>query len=355
MQKWPGAVVDVFCGVGGLSHGLRKEGYFVSAGIDVDGQCRYPFESNNDAAFVPSDVEQLTPLDILELFAGERPRILVGCAPCQAFSLYNQKNDDPSWRLVEKFGDLVGAVRPEIVSMENVPRLVNYKDGSVFANLLQKLRKSGYAVSHEIVHLTDYGLAQRRSRLVVMGSLFGKLALERPTHDKENYNTVKQAIGGLLPLAAGGIDQEDPLHRASGLSPRNLKRIRASLPGGSWADWDEDLVAQCHRARTGRGYRSVYGRMKFDEPSPTITTQFYGFGNGRFGHPEQDRALSLREGAILQSFPRSYQFVPKEENVQFKKIGRMIGNSVPVLLGQVIARSIGRHFVEHGIADRCSV
>ena len=348
MRKWPGAVVDIFCGVGGLSHGLRREGFRIAAGVDVDEQCRFPFEQNNASTFLQADVDDLDAPTILGLFGDEECRILVGCAPCQAFSLYNQKNSDPSWRLVERFAQLVDEVRPDVVSMENVPRLLKYEDGRVFNGLVRALEHSGYRVSHQVLYLPKYGLAQRRSRLVVIGSLHGRVELERPTLGEESYATVEQAIGDLPPLAAGEADPRDALHKASRLSPLNLRRIRASLPGGSWADWDEELVTECHRASTGKGYRSVYGRMRFDEPSPTITTQFYGFGNGRFGHPEQDRALSLREGAILQSFPQDYKFVRDGETVQFKRIGRLIGNAVPVLLGEVIGRAIGRHFSMQG-------
>jgi len=141
---------------------------------------------------------------------------------------------------------------------------------------------------------------------------------------------------------AGETDPFDPLHRASTLSETNLRRIEASIPGGTWHDWDDDLVTECHKAHTGQRYVSVYGRMSWDEPAPTITTQFYGFGNGRFGHPEQNRAISLHEGAILQSFPKTYEFVEPADPIHFKILGRMIGNAVPVLVARAIARTI-RH------------
>ena len=346
------SVVDLFCGAGGLAHGMLKEGFHIAAGVDVDSRCRYAFEHNNGAQFIHCDVDDLQGEQIAELFDPDQARILVGCAPCQPFSLYNQKNRDPNWRLLGRFCDLVAQIRPDVVSMENVPRLKDYRGGRVFDSVLDALRSVGYAVDHRIVFLPDYGLPQRRSRLVVMASLLGRMELEAPTYTPERYRTVEQAIGGLPRLAAGETDTEDELHKASRMSQTNLKRIKASTPGGSWADWNEALVAECHRARSGRGYRSVYGRMRFDEPSPTITTQFFGFGNGRFGHPEQHRALSLREGAILQSFPQDYRFVAPGEKVEFKTIGRMIGNAVPVLLGRVIARSIAAHLASQ--RDRAS-
>lgn len=151
----------------------------------------------------------------------------------------------------------------------------------------------------------------------------------------------------LAPLAAGDVSLDDPLHRTSELSPLNLRRIRHSRPGGTWRDWPRELVAQCHKIKNGKTYPSVYGRMEWDQPSPTITTQFFGFGNGRFGHPEQDRAISLREGAILQSFPKDYRFVEPGGDYRFKTIGRLIGNAVPVRLGQVVGETVRRHLEAH--------
>ena len=343
-----GSVVDLFCGAGGLTHGLLNEGFHIAAGVDVDDRCRYPFEHNNRAQFVLGDVDRLQPDDILRLFVPDQPRILVGCAPCQPFSLYNQKNNDSSWRLVGRFCELAMKTRPDVVSMENVPRLIDYRGGRIFSSFVNSLRQVGYTVDYNVVFLPNYGLPQRRTRLVVMASLHGKIRIADPTHTPDRYRTVEQAIGALPPLDAGETDAHDALHTSSRLSEINLRRIRASRPGGSWKDWDEGLIAACHKIRSGRGYRSVYGRMRANEPAPTITTQFFGFGNGRFGHPEQDRALSLREGAILQSFPREYRFIAAHKRIQFKAIGKMIGNAVPVLLGQLIGRSIASHLVGHG-------
>ena len=155
--------------------------------------------------------------------------------------------------------------------------------------------------------------------------------------------TVRDAIGSLSPIKAGSAHEDDALHTASKLSSLNLERIRASQPGGTWRGWPEYLIAECHRRRTGHTYPGVYGRMAWDVPTPTITTQFFGFGNGRFGHPEQDRAISLREGAILQGFPQKYAFAPDNTRIHFKALGRMIGNAVPVTLGRTIGHSIMRH------------
>jgi len=336
------SVVDVFCGAGGLSQGFRQQGFRIAAGIDVDEECRYAFEYNNKAPLVRRDITKVSATEISELFLPGQKRVLVGCAPCQPFSTYNQKNEDPKWRLLGSFGDLVTEVLPDVVSMENVPRLLNFKDGAVFEAFADKLRAVGYHVVHDVLYGPDYGLAQTRSRLVLLASRLGPISLPKKTNRK-SYRSVRKEIGDLPPLGHGQIDATDPLHRSSSLSDKNLRRIRASRPGGTWRDWDPDLVTACHTVSTGRGYSSVYGRMHWDEPSPTITTQFFGFGNGRFGHPEQNRALSLREGALLQGFPRGYQFVKPGDPVRFKVVGRLIGNAVPVKLGAAIARSVREH------------
>jgi DNA (cytosine-5)-methyltransferase 1 len=156
--------------------------------------------------------------------------------------------------------------------------------------------------------------------------------------------TVRKAIGRLKEITAGGAPpSRDPLHRACNLSTLNLRRIRATPAGGGWQDWPRSLQLDCHRRSSGKTFPSVYGRMEWDALAPTLTTQCYGLGNGRFGHPTQDRAISLREAALLQTFPRDYRFVSPEDDVTFKHVGRHIGNAVPVRIGEAIARSIKEH------------
>ncbi len=341
------SVVDLFCGAGGLSHGFRLEGITVAAGIDIDEDCRYAYETNNGAQFIRKDVSELEPDELNGIFHPTRYRILVGCAPCQPFSQYNQKNDDPKWRLLDDFGVLIDGARPDVVSMENVPQLLKFRGGKLFDDFVSVLKWAGYDVAFSTLYGPDYGLAQTRSRLVLIASRLGRIGLPEPTHGNHRYSSVADAIGSLPALEAGGADPRDPLHRCSRLSAINLERMKASRPGGTWHEWPSELVSGCHSQETGKGYAAVYGRMTWDEPSPTITTQFYGFGSGRFGHPQQNRALSLREGAILQGFPKEYEFVEPGRPVQFKKLGRMIGNAVPVVLARAIARTIAEHLSAH--------
>jgi DNA (cytosine-5)-methyltransferase 1 len=333
--------VDLFCGAGGLTHGLLSEGVPVLAGIDTDPACRHPFEKNNRAQFMEKNVADVTPEEINRIFADANIRVLAGCAPCQPFSAYAQRYDTvgtEKWRLLYEFARLVKGVTPDLVVMENVPTVERH---TVYRDFVGTLRENGYHVWHGVVDASNYGLPQRRRRMVLLASRIGPIKLIEPTHSCPV--TVRETIGDLAPIRAGESLSSDPLHTAAKLSPINLERIRASRPGGTWRDWPEHLILECHRQECGKTYPSVYGRMKWDEPSPTLTTQFYGFGNGRFGHPEQDRALSLREGAILQSFPEDYSFVPDGAPIQFKDVGRMIGNAVPVTLGKVIGQSIKRH------------
>ena len=340
------SVIDVFCGAGGLSHGFLLEGFEMACGIDIDEACRYPFEHNNNAPFLRRDVVDIDPLQLQEEFTPDIPRVLVGCAPCQPFSKYTQAKEDPHWRLLRDFSDLISKVRPDIVSMENVPQLLRFKNGEVFDLFVDRLDRSGYSVAWSTAYCPDYGVPQVRSRLVLIASLHGNPGFPKPTHTPEQYETVHDAIGGMPVLSAGAIESRDPLHRASSLSAVNLERIRASKPGGTWRDWPDALITECHKRSSGRGYASIYGRMTWTDPAPTITTQFHGFGSGRFGHPDQDRAISLREGAKLQSFPENYQFVAPDGEIHFRRVGRMIGNAVPVLLSRAIARSIKRHLEE---------
>jgi DNA (cytosine-5)-methyltransferase 1 len=215
----------------------------------------------------------------------------------------------------------------------------------VFDDFVATLERRGYEVWYAVIDCAEYGLPQRRRRTVLLASLHGHIELRAP--NASETKTVGDVLKGLPVLRHGGSDEEDSLHTSASLSQLNLERIKASKPGGSWRDWPRHLVAECHRKNTGKKYPSVYGRMRWDEPAPTLTTQFYGFGSGRFGHPSQARGLSLREGAILQGFPRDYSFVPNGEPIQFKVLGRLIGNAVPVDLGRVIGESIIEHVKRH--------
>ena len=341
------ACVDLFCGAGGLTHGFILEGLPVTAGIDLDPACRYPYVANNHAQFLERDIGKVDTAELAALFGDADLTVLAGCAPCQPFSSYAQRYEldgkDGKWGLLYEFARLAQGTNPDVITMENVPTVAKHL---VFHDFVDTLKRLGYSVWSDVVDSSKYGVPQSRRRMVLFASRHGQLKMIQPTHVKPR--TVRQVIGRLRALKAGESAPRDRLHVTSTLSAINLKRIRASTPGGTWRDWPRHLISDCHKADSGSTYPGVYGRMEWDKPSPTMTTQCYGFGNGRFGHPVQDRAISLREAAILQSFPRDYAFIPPNGEVNFTVLGRLIGNAVPVDLGRAIARSIRTHFAARG-------
>ncbi|WP_080699420.1 DNA cytosine methyltransferase [Bordetella bronchiseptica] len=343
--------VDLFCGAGGLTYGLEKAGVNVKLGIDIDPACAYPIEKNSKAKFLQADVAMLDHSVVKKALKGGRYKLLAGCAPCQPFSTYSRsakqkhgesagdkRSDD--WRLVEHFGKVISSTQPDLITMENVAPLAQQP---IFKEFLDGL--DGYWVDWKIVECNTLGLPQTRKRLVLLASKLGPISIPEFALP---VKTVKSVIGRLPAIAAGEQNPIDRLHKASRLSPTNLKRIRHSVPGGTWRDWPDDLRSSCHVRETGATYPSVYGRMEWDAPAPTITTQCFGYGNGRFGHPEQDRAISLREAAMLQGFPRNYSFIPDDEPVSFAKVGRLIGNAVPVTLGKVLGDLLIEHVTRYG-------
>lgn len=349
------SAVDLFCGVGGMTHGLQQAGIKVNAGIDIDKTCKYAYEKNNRTRFIEKDTRLVTNTALSELYPENDIKLLVGCAPCQPFSSHTYKNknrtSDEKWGLLAYMTKLIEDVEPEIVSIENVTPICKQK---VFTDFVEKLEFLGYHVYQEVVNCADFGIPQARRRLVLIASIFGEVHPLPKTHrnlqDKtlrltglSAYQTVRETIGDLEKITHGQVSKKDPLHRARELKKINQERIKQSKPGGTWLDWDPDLRAPCHQRPSGQTYKSVYARMEWDKPSPTITTQFYNFGTGRFGHPEQDRGLSLREGALLQTFPKDYDFTNPTHPVSFTRLGIHIGNAVPVRLATVIGQSIRKH------------
>jgi len=240
--------------------------------------------------------------------------------------------------MLEQFARLVKESKPDIVTMENVPGLQRQEPFQLFLNTL---KKCGFHLTYGVLNAADYGVPQQRKRLVLLASRHGPVMLPAPTHPgKEHWVTVREAIKDLPKLQHGRTSKDDAIHRAAGLSPLNLKRIRASKPGGTWRDWPQELVATCHTKESGKHSAGVYGRMTWDAPAPTMTTLCNGFGNGRFGHPDQNRAISLREAAIFQSFPKDYVFAESGKVVSAKTVARLIGNAVPPKLAEAVGRQL---------------
>lgn len=346
-------VIDLFCGIGGLTNGLIKEGLDVVAGIDNDSSCKFGYEYNNKTKFIDSDILKVTKEDINKLFGPKKNtiRVLAGCAPCQPYSKLNLKDiTEQQLEPLGKFAQLIAETQPDIVSMENVANLASEGKYPSFTNFIKTLEDNGYDYKYEVVNVSEFGVPQNRRRLVLLASKFGKIELIKRTH-KNKKVTVRDVIKDLEPIKAGEVSKKDPLHRTRKLSPLNLKRIESTPHnGGSAHSWDESLVLKCHKKKSGKTYKgTVYGRMRWDEPSPTMTTQCIGLGNGRYGHPSQDRAISLREAARFQTFSDDYVFFDTEkEKLTLNKVAKFIGNAVPVRLGSVIGQSIKEHINQNG-------
>jgi len=344
-------VVDLFCGVGGLTCGLNQSGLKVKAGFDIEKACKYPYEFNNKAKFYEKDIRDVTGIEINKCYSKNAIKVLAGCAPCQPFSQmsfkyqHNEKTkreNDKRYDLLLEFARLIKESQPDIVSMENVPKI---KDTYIFEEFLKTLKECGYQVDYRVVYCPDYGIPQNRRRFLLLAAKGKKINLLDKTHSKESYVTVRDVIANLPHVNAGEICPTDFLHQSAKLSNKNLQRIHISKPGGSWKDWPKELRCLCHQKETGQTYTSVYGRMEWDKVAPTITTQFYCYGTGRYGHPEQDRALTLREGALIQTFPIDYQFTEPNQPFSFKDTAKKIGNAVPVKLGEIIGKSIKLHLL----------
>lgn len=329
------SAVDLFCGIGGLTYGLSSTGVAVRAGLDNDGSCQFAYETNNrESEFLHTDVRSVGFKDFAQYYEGSDVTVMVGCAPCQPFSAHTRKArraDDEDCSLVDHFSRLVSEGTPDIVSMENVPGLAKHP---AFRRLLETLTKSGYSYQHAVLPCIKYGIPQTRRRLVLLASRLGRIHLPHPTGDSP---TVADFISETPPIDAGEPFPSDPAHTTLPLTARNLTRIQQSKPGGTWKDWDDNSVNECHRQAY---YPAPYGRMRWDAPAPTITTQFCYYSTGRFGHPDQHRTISVREGAMLQTFPAEYRLAGGTGPIVIYRLARHVGNAVPVKLAQAIGESI---------------
>ena len=328
--------VDLFCGIGGLTHGLSNSGISVKLGVDIDVSCKYVYEENNKGSkFVNADIRDIQFEDIASYYEDADIKVLVGCTPCQPFSAHTRKNHFASKNkdcsLVLEFARIVEEGKPDIVSMENVPGLAKH---NAFHKFVSKLKYWGYECCYNVVSCSQYGVPQTRRRLVLLASKLGKINLCAPT---KRVPVIADFIKGLPEISDGQTSCDDSIHVSLRLSEKNLERIKQSRPGGSWKDWESKIVSKCHRKAY---YPAPYGRMRWDAPAPTITTQFCYYSTGRFGHPEQNRAISVREAALLQTFPSGYKFAKPGAPIVVRDLARHVGNAVPVKLAENIGRSI---------------
>lgn len=338
--------IDFFCGGGGMTCGLRQAGIDVIAGIDFDKECEETYESNNKGSvFVHSDITTLN-VDFLEkrfnIKKNDDELIFVGCSPCQYYSIINTSKEKAkkSKDLLLDFKRFIDYYRPGFVLVENVPGIMTQED-SALPEFPKYLNENGYVYDKKVVNMCYYGVPQNRRRFSLIATrLFSTITLPLP--DKE-CKSVRDCIGvhnGFPRIEAGHIDQSDFFHSVAGI--KDLNRERLSLTphdGGTRAAWKDNskLQLKCYVGRDN-SFKDGYGRLFWDRPSSTITTKFFNISNGRFAHPEEDRAISIREGATLQSFPINYVFRIKT----IAGAAKLIGNAVP----PEYARRLGIHIVD---------
>lgn len=333
--------VDFFCSAGGVTCGFRQAGIDVLGGIDIDETCKETYEKNNNARFLHADISDLSKKEVGKFFGirrNQRELIFVGCSPCQYYSnIKTDKSKSQNTRLLlEDFQEFVEYFRPGYVFVENVPGL-DKKPGSPLGKFKAFLKENDYVFSEDVLNAKYFGVPQNRRRYVLLATRLRK-KIELPTPDKKNVVTVRKAIGDenrFPSIEAGHQDNSQFKHSAASLSEKNLQRIlNTECNGGDRRSWPKELQLECYISHSG--HYDVYGRMYWDKPSPAITTRFISYSNGRYGHPEQNRAISLREGAVLQSFPIDYDFYSASQGT----IAKMIGNAVPPELAKRIGLSI---------------
>ena len=332
--------IDFFCSAGGVSYGFKKSGIDILGGIDFNISCKQTYEYNIGAPFLNADIRKLSCDDLrkkFRIYRRQKNLIFIGCSPCQYYSnIKTSKGRSENGRnLLEDFQKFVDCFLPKFVVLENVPGF-NKNKSSPINKFKDFLDKNEYIYADDVLNAKDYGVPQNRRRYILIAMRKGKsISLPPPTIKNGNYKTVYDAIGKNFPvLHAGSTDSTYKRHTTARLSQLNYSRILATPHnGGSRTSWPEELQLDCYKNHDG--HTDVYGRMKWEAPSPTITTRFMSYSNGRYGHPNQNRAISLREGATLQSFPKSFKFFHHSLN----EICKMIGNAVPPKMAQ----SIGKH------------
>lgn len=329
--------VDLFAGCGGLSEGLKQAGFRTIAACELDAVAVSVYKLNHPHVTVyEGDIRQLKPSSIEELLKGKPLHLLAGCPPCQGFSSLRRLNKKGSVRdernsLVDEYYRFVEALRPLTIMMENVPGLKNYFK---FQSMVKKLKKIGYKLDMAVVNVSDYGVPQRRKRLILIGSLLNDINIVPAINVKK---TVRMCIGSIESAA----DTSDLLHKATTDHSDKIMEMIRLIPkdGGSRKDLPAKYILECHK-KENVGFNDIYGRLKWDDYSSTITGGCLNPSKGRFLHPSEDRCITAREAALLQTFPKDYKF---PANTTKAKLALMIGNALPPEFCRLQAKNIFEH------------
>ena len=335
--------IDSFCGAGGLGLGLKQAGYNILLSFDIDQICIDTINANKKYFGHPAesaDISDMLNGELLKKCNLERGELflLAGGPPCQGFSIQRRGSDiDKRNELVLKYGKLIEELYPMYFVMENVTGIAGKRGKTILQQLIEDVEKIGYTVHIKLLDAQDYGVPQRRKRYFIVGERKDLGEHYEYPHPLDYRRTVREVIGDLPSPPDDGTDHPDiSLHRRDRLSPLNLKRMKSLKEGQGRDDLPMELRADCHKIDSSViGFRNVYGRMIWDDVAPTITARFDSFTRGQFGHPVQNRSISLREGALLQCFPMDFVFTGNKVD-----IARQIGNAVPPLLAKQIGKSI---------------
>ena len=333
--------IDIFSGVGGLSEGMRQAGFDTKVAIEIEADAVLAFKMNHEKTdVIQKDIRLITAEEIKEKLDGQQLHLLAGCPPCQGFSSIRRLNRKKNVRdnrngLVLEYLRLVKELNPLTIMMENVPGL---KDYYLFKDVVKELERSGYSPKVEVVNVRDYGVPQNRRRLVMVGSLLGDIQVAKGNNEKR---TVRDAIGDLVSIEK----TDDLIHKiVASHNPEVLKRIKLTPKnGGSWKDLPKKYILDCHDKKNV-GFNDVYGRLRWDDYSSTITGGCLNPSKGRFLHPEEDRCITAREAALLQSFPKTYKF---PTDISKTSLALLIGNALPPKLSYLQSKNIREHLDKH--------
>ena len=344
--------IDAFAGGGGLTVGLKRAGFHVVAAIELERHAFATYKANHPEVHgLNQDIATVSGAALLKHVEVDRVDLLAGCPPCQGFTSLTAKykgKEDPRNKFVLEMARLTEEIMPRAIMMENVPGLTK-KGGALYRQLRERLKALDYRLTDGVLQVADYGVPQCRRRLVLLGGLGFKILLPDATHSRcptetlAAWRTVRDSIAGMAqPVtlsqakASGNVEGSD-WHVVRNLSPQNLQRLRLAKAGKTWQQIPECFRPNCHRDGY-RGFTNVYGRMEWDRPAPTITGGCTTLSKGRFGHPDADRTISVREAALLQTFPQDYRL----DSPYMDHVCNIIGNALPCDFAEAIARQCAR-------------
>lgn len=355
--------IELFSGCGGLTKGMRDAGFHVAAAVENDPNAAQTYRWNHEETrLLQEDVRELSATDLLQAVGGGPVSLLAGCAPCQGFCSLTSKyrRDDSRNELLLVMAEMIKGVRPEALMMENVPGVLS-RGKPIFEEFVRMISNLGYRPKWRVEQMANYGVPQSRRRLVLLAGLGFEIDFPEPTHtqhpDLESnlcpWVTVKEAIAHmgspvtLRTAQKNGGPRSYNWHVVRNIQPQVRQRLDEAIPGQTWTRIDESIRPECHR-NNYRGFTNTYGRMAWDQVSPTITGGCTTASMGRFGHPNKSRyTISVREAAILQTFPSDYKFVTERMDAACN----LIGNAVPPLYGKVIAGKIMSSLKHHSLYE----